>query len=367
MLVSLAEALGAHTPDPTLYVLTASASADDAARGLGLTPIRGWHSSPRGILRLLEKLHLDAVWIIGADVIDGSYDALNSGFALVLADLAVRLGLRTSVVGFSFGLNPNRRIRSYFLSLRPGIRFYPRDRVSLDRFTAFTNLPAVLAADIAFLLSPQPGSASAPALEWILRQHRAGDLVLAFNAHPMLMKHDGTGDTTALIAHLVNSLAELLDRSAISLLLLAHDHRGTLGDAMCLDPVSQLLSRFEDRVYYCRTPLPAVEIKALVGHVDATITGRMHLAIASLGAGTPTAGFTYQSKFEGLFDLLGIPPRFLVDPCSIAADDGGLLEVIDDLVTHRAQLRADLQRALPGVLRLAHQNLGEMDPPSTGP
>ena len=43
--------------------------------------------------------------------------------------------------------------------------------------------------------------------------------------------------------------------------------------------------------------------------VDLVLTGRMHLAIAALGMGTPPLCVAYMDKFEGLFHLFDIASR----------------------------------------------------------
>ena len=50
----------------------------------------------------------------------------------------------------------------------------------------------------------------------------------------------------------------------------------------------------------------ARQVKAISGHCDLILSGRMHLAIASLGQGVPVVCLTYQDKFEGLMEHFGL-------------------------------------------------------------
>ncbi|AFK52117.1 hypothetical protein TMO_0278 [Tistrella mobilis KA081020-065] len=58
----------------------------------------------------------------------------------------------------------------------------------------------------------------------------------------------------------------------------------------------------------------AADLKGLAGILDGIVTGRMHLAIGSLGQGTPTVSVTYQDKFEGLYRHFGLPDWMLLSP-----------------------------------------------------
>jgi polysaccharide pyruvyl transferase WcaK-like protein len=60
---------------------------------------------------------------------------------------------------------------------------------------------------------------------------------------------------------------------------------------------------FADRIHSMPVTLDSWEIKALSGQVDLVLTGRMHLAIAALGMGTPAFCTVYQGKFEGLMQM----------------------------------------------------------------
>ena len=78
---------------------------------------------------------------------------------------------------------------------------------------------------------------------------------------------------------------------------------------MAEDCYNAFTATFPDRVEMLRPPLNAWELKHLAGMVDLVLTGRMHLAIAALGMGTPPLCVAYMDKFEGLFHLFNIASR----------------------------------------------------------
>jgi polysaccharide pyruvyl transferase WcaK-like protein len=364
MIEALLSALLEHHPDSRISVLTATPEADSVARHLGLEPVRQWMTSPQTIARCLQDLSLDSVWVIGADVMDGSYDIRSTAFTLVLADIAARSGIATSVTGFSFGQDPDPRVQRFYEALSRSVRFVVRDQASAKRFAEFAARSATTAADIAFLLAPAPNPMkSAPELNWVRSQQETGRLTLVVNLHPMLLESSDTARNEELVRNAAEALSVILQTDRVSLLLLPHDHRGHLGDLVSLKPLAKALQVVHrDAVHLCETQLPAAEIKSLMRAVDATIAGRMHLVIASLGVGTPTAGITYQGKFEGLFELFGLPANLLIDPLELVAQPSSLIELINRLIEDRSEIGGAVRRALPTVLEAAQLNLAALDP-----
>ena len=141
-----------------------------------------------------------------------------------------------------------------------------------------------------------------------------------------------------------------------SILMLPHDGRPwPTGDVeVCEAAHDALAERFPGRVAMLRPPLMSWELKHLAGMVDVVMTGRMHLAIAALGMGTPPLCIAYLNKFEGLFQLFEID-GLVVSPDSVARPEA-MLAKLEDLVTRRAELEAAIQAKLPDVLALSLKN-----------
>lgn len=358
MIEAVHSAIRARHPGAEVAVITSTPQADGHAVSLGLTPKRHWMVSPRRVRAILEANVYDSVWVIGADVMDGSYDLQSTAFTLTMADLAARMGATTTVTGFSFGPNPDPRVRPFYDRVDPSVRFFARDRRSFSRFRTFSGRSADHAADVAFLLRPAATfGPSAPARDWMRRQKQSGNAVIVFNIHPMLVNRASPTEHCDLVAKAASSLKRLMDAGATSVLLLPHDHRGDLGDLVSLSPLASALAGLGDRVHLCEAVLPAAEIKALLMNADLTVAGRMHLVIASLGAGTATAGITYQGKFEGLFELFHLPPSLLLSPATLRTDSDALFNLLQELTLQRHATADVIRGALPSVMEAARRNV----------
>jgi polysaccharide pyruvyl transferase WcaK-like protein len=141
-----------------------------------------------------------------------------------------------------------------------------------------------------------------------------------------------------------------------ALVLLPHDLRpAPVGDVAPLEEVNKRLRAFgESRVHLLKEPFDAWDVKAIASRLDLAISGRMHLAIAAMGACVPTICVVYQGKFEGLmrlFELQGLtlsPEQFLNVKNTYA--------LLTAVTQGRSQLKAQIASKLERVNALAKQN-----------
>ena len=342
-------------------VVTSSAEASAAAARMGFQPLQAWEArfSLAKVMQAADAFQADAAVVVGGDVMDGYYNPATTTRLLALADVLSRRAVRTSVLGFSFNDRPHGSLRTVFDVLDPALLLNVRDPISLARFERFTRAKAQLTADAAFLLSPDPNTSGVrePA-QWALKRRAAGDLVVGFNLHPSLFKRATAQQLEALIDSAAAALIETSARRAVSWMLLPHDYRGALGDDACLAPLAEALDRaaLTPRFHHVRGEKSAGELKALAGLTDGVCTGRMHLAIATLGMGVPAAAFTYQDKFEGLFRHFELPPWLLLTPQQ-AAQPQYLQRTATRFIDELASLRAQVALRLPYVKAIAERNL----------
>lgn len=340
-------------------VMTATLASDERARELGFVPLRlwnlDWHISQ--VWEGVRTFDPDTVLVVGADVLDGHYNAADAARMLVVADMAVRNGMRATLLGFSFNQRPDPRLRSFFNNLSSGLTINLRDPISLSRFRFFSRAPARLVADVAFLLEPDPDAAPVRSVAgWARQQRESGRTVMGINLHSMLFGEDSSRNLDTLLQHTTSALGALLEERPISLVLLAHDFRKHVEDDRCLGPIASRLSEgFGDRVLYPTAAMSARQLKAACGHLDAVFAARMHLAVASLGMGVPVAAITYQDKFEGLFDHFGLSRSFLL-PANEALVEGRLRTMLFSFIENIAALRAQVQAKLPAVLAGSARN-----------
>jgi polysaccharide pyruvyl transferase WcaK-like protein len=321
-------------------------------------PVPAWKPRLAEAGAMIDDFAPDAVAVLGADVMDGYYNPVHTTRFLLMADLAARRGARVAILGFSFNDRPHRALRPVFDQLARSIAVNVRDALSLDRFRAFSALPATLVADAAFLLEPDEGSERVQSVRgWVDARRAAGDRVLGFNLHPMLIRSASAAQVDALVRSAATALANVAQRCSASLLLIPHDYRGRMGDAACLAPLHDALApRLRERVMLLAGEHSAAELKAIAGLADGVVTGRMHLAIAALGMGRPVAALTYQDKFQGLFGHFDLPQRLLLAPRD-AMQPAALEAMVLDFVAQLPALGPQVRERLDAVQRAAGLNL----------
>ena len=199
-----------------------------------------------------------------------------------------------------------------FLSGRAGnAHHFLRDPVSLERFDRAAGRPlGALSADIAFMIEPEPLAADETLGAFVAGERDAGRPVVGVNIHPMLSSSRDETEIAALVDSAVRTCNWLHAERGASIALIPHDYRlAPNGDGDMLERVRSGCDP-DVRVALPAAPLSAAQIKGLVAALDLVVSGRMHLAIAAFGAGTPVLGITYQGKFDGLFaGHFGCPPR----------------------------------------------------------
>jgi polysaccharide pyruvyl transferase WcaK-like protein len=95
-----------------------------------------------------------ALFVVGADVLDGSYGVWPSLRLLGAADLAARAGLVTTVIGCSYRTQAHPLAVRFLGFLSRRVQVLARDYYSKRRLEAVLQQPTPLVADIAFLLRP---------------------------------------------------------------------------------------------------------------------------------------------------------------------------------------------------------------------
>lgn len=296
------------------------------------------------------------VGLIGADVLDGVYNAASILKRLRILKMASRFGVRTRVFGSSWSETPSGQVIA-FLRQASWLRMHARDPISQARMEADLDREVTLVADLAFLLRPEVRAPEAQAANrWIASRRAEGVTLLGVNlsGHTLRGAADhGTGAFSGLISRWL----EADPKRAI--LVMPHDRRpGMVGDMLVLERLRQVLEgRFADRMHMLPPTLDAWDLKALAGMVDLVVTGRMHLAIAAMGMGTPALCTVYQGKFEGLmahFRIEGLtmtPGDVLAERCD---------PQLDNVTARRSELAARLKARLPAILDLSRKNFEGM-------
>jgi polysaccharide pyruvyl transferase WcaK-like protein len=297
----------------------------------------------------------EAMFALGADVLDGKYGAALVCRLAGYCSHAAQIGLPIAILGFSFSESPRRPAISALSGMNPNVCVNVRDKRSLDRVLRRTSVRAKLSADIAFLLQPVPCNGE-DVRSWIQNMRQQGRTLVGvnLNSHAFAVPLARLG-TDAFIKCVAQQLHEVAVQRHLAYVLIPHDFKTRSGDVQLLKLLEQsLLSGGFQNVIYTEQHAPAV-IKGLVGSLDLVLTGRMHLAIAALGVGTPTLCIAYQDKFEGLYEHFGLDPKELLQVGSINLTKLGAHLV--HAIQNRLVTRAQISSKIPQVIELAKRNL----------
>ncbi len=299
----------------------------------------------------------DRFYCIGADVMDGFYSDNTTLCLIELVRLAAITGVDATILGFSFNEQPTPDAVRALCNLPVSVKLCCRDFLSHQRLTHHLQRPVELVADVAFLLEPAQDSELATGVsKWIGQQRDLGRTIVGINANSLQLKNLPHLKLKDLIQLYTDTLVELFSSHLeISFLMIPHDLRDKESDVLTTTAILERLPTYMSS--YCMkvpTPCSAAEIKSICGEIDLVFTGRMHLAIASLGQGVPVAGVTYQGKFEGLFahfDLQGmtIAPEKAFQP-------GAMASFLTDIIAKHQELRQTVQINLPKVKALSSLN-----------
>ena len=347
-------------PNSPLHIVTATPEASQVARIHGWFPEPCWQEKNlfANLLNVAIHIRPSACVILGADVMDGYYDADNSLALFAIADIMAHHGLPTSLLGFSFNSKPHPKVLKGLRRMDENFVYQLRDPVSLVRFEKATGLQAKLVSDVAFLL--QPDNRSPKYSEISSWKKREGKRLLAINLHPMLIKNASPENIREIIETLHVVLDSLLQTTEWNILLLPHDDRGDVSDNICLKPLFQKLERWKNRVKHLDVVLDAAKMKGIASLADCLVTSRMHLGIAGLSQAIPTMGFTYQDKFQGMIEHFGLDKRFIL-PLPVMKNRQEIESKIKWLLDNKDKIRIKILDALPHVFRLAQENFSPLN------
>ncbi|MDA7979193.1 MAG: polysaccharide pyruvyl transferase family protein [Pirellulales bacterium] len=296
-------------------------------------------------------------YLLGADVMDGRYSPGRSLVRIKLAEIAAKVGCRVKIVGFSFSSQPSQQCCDALRALPKSVEFSNREAVSQQRFQQQVGRESKLTADAAFLLEEINDSTTIePYLKWIATHTDNGRQVLGINFNSSRQHLLKELSAEELVGAYADSLGELLRRREnLALVFLPHDSRGEPSDFDLADLVASKLAASEmARTLNVSAPIRAAEIKAICGKLNAVLTGRMHLAIAALGMGTPVGCITYLGKFDGLF------AHFRLVDCLIPPNGDSIAQLADfaeTLLDRAPELARQIRDHLPKVKNLALENL----------
>lgn len=301
----------------------------------------------------------DYFYLIGADVLDGSYSPSDSLQRIRFAKFISKVGVQTSIISFSFNKQKNEKLVNELCNLPEKIRLISRDPFSKRRLDNFMKKEVILAADLGFLLKENEKSEIVKKVKfWIENQKIKNQLIFGLNLNPIVCSNkDSDIVQKRLLKSIRTSLIELFDEIGnISILFLPHDFRYHPNDLSLInDLISMLPDKITNSTYLPDDQYNAEEVRAIVKYVDFLFTGRMHLAIHGLSKGVPVACVTYQDKFDGLYEHFGLK-ELTISPID-ACNPKKLKKFLKKSFEQRNVIHEKIIHKLPEVMKLAKNNV----------
>jgi polysaccharide pyruvyl transferase WcaK-like protein len=298
-----------------------------------------------GVVRKYAALLKGAERLIapGADTIDGGHPH-GSLARLSLISLGLRARIPTVLQGFSWkkGVAPTIK-RAVSELAQHGAIVCPRDPLSRRRLTSDGVSPTTQGADLAFA-SGRAEPLYPELTEFITRAERGGSHIALLNTSGLIARHHD------LIADYGKVIDEL-HRQGLRVIFTPHVHRDWDDDFVI---AREVFARYgtDDDLVIDRLLSPA-QIRTLARSAHITVTGRMHLAILSLGQSVPVVCLATHGKVEGLFELFELE-EFVVEPRTGCGDD--LVAAVSRNLAAHDDLVARVARNLPTVVELSSQN-----------
>lgn len=326
--------------------------------GIGEVPvIAAWHGIAGALAfdRAIRTHH--GLFVMGADILDGKYGAALVARIAAYCNHGVGLGIPVTIMGFSFNRHPRHACVRALSRLHPDVIANVRDAISLERFNRLTGVAGRLCADSAFLMPATADMRDKEIGAWISEQRAANRIPIGINlnAHALSPVLGHANQLQQVLSSIAERLDHIARRHALSLLLIPHDFKPESGDIVMLKMLEKQLHAYGCKyVRYVEIDSPD-RVKHVVKQLDLVFAGRMHLAIAALGSGTPVLCITYQDKFEGLYRHFTLPLAHTMQAEDCLNDS--LDAKFNAVLTSRNEVRALIASRLPAVLQLTAPNL----------
>lgn len=320
---SLGEIRARSEKEITVLTHTNTDDWSDIAPGITQISIQGYFSPlkfKQPISRLVDVFsQATSFSILGADVMDGAYSRSRTLRRIAMADLATQFNITTRILGFSYSDKCNAETHAYLARVSSGMTLNARDIKSYERLRAMARGPVKHVADTAFLLQPADpaGHTAQKALEFITRHKADKNKVIAFNANPLGTSmsagakkgSESMGNLDDLVARQVTHI--LTRDPNVVLVFVPHDPREPHNDRALLQRTYDAQNpAHKERIFLAFEGISARDVKSICKDSDLTVTGRMHMGIASLGAKTPALFLDFQGKVRGLLAHFDIPELY---------------------------------------------------------
>jgi polysaccharide pyruvyl transferase WcaK-like protein len=290
---------------------------------------------------LSNPLNAARTIVVGADGIDGAYGVRGVSQRVSSLNTAVAAGRKAVLANFSFRQSVPNWSKKLLRQLDPAVEVWARDKNSQTRASTALDREVGVFPDIAMFLKPTPLPDPLFAVAELHRGRESGFPIAALVVNGHLASTDRS---MASVAQYFADLTEGLLSIGAVVGLLAHDKRVVPGDRELVSAIKTVLKErhVPNEKVVAITPETAADAKAFLAASDLCLTARMHAAVASLSAGTPTIGLDYVDKFAGQFEWYG--QSTLV----VTSDPRGTSEALrlsEDVLRNAERIREELALA----------------------
>jgi polysaccharide pyruvyl transferase WcaK-like protein len=293
------------------------------------------------LMRKVQK-----VFLVAADVLGGDYNSIEAERLLNAVNNAATIGVDTTIIGFSLSENINTRVINSFKKLNTKIKVNVRDKHSLARLNKFKP-GGNLVADSAFLMNQADFININYNYKKLFNEERLNIAVCLCEA---VMGKDENRDR--LMTDIASVFIQLGLSQKINFIFLPHHPR----DITLIKEIMKKTLKINNKVdiKVIEKMLFADEIKAILSKCDHVITSRMHVTIATLGAGRAVTSIPYGGKFEGLFEHFEMTDELI--PIAQFHDQKKCIELLNKRFKESKIISSQIKEKLPVVIDLAQRN-----------
>lgn len=250
-------------------------------------------------------------FVIGADVLDGTYNRHEPAILFQLLNYLTLMGTSVTILGSSFSKIISNEAIEGIKNLNRNVTFFCRDEFSLLRIEKI--FPAKLSSDVAFLMKPSDSFQ-------MYHKKDFRDDSSSKNISIGICLKEGDFITEENLIKFVNFISSFQYSGHSPLFVFVPHHPRDLSFSQ---RISSMMQVDGNRIVLPRALPAANEVKAIVSKCDIVITGRMHVAIAALDCSVIPICFSYGDKFGGLLKHFGLDENEL-----IVEEGGGNVDVL---------------------------------------
>lgn len=298
--------------------------------------------------------------ISGGDSFSDIYGMYRFVFVVIFKWLVIFFGKPLILLPQTYGPFKSRIAKSiarYILKKTQTI--FSRDKVGVDYLRGvlddkdFTS-KVRFAPDVAFVLDSRKPEHLAIEPSANIRAHNS--IIVGLNISGLLFNGGYTGDNMfglrtdyrTLVQDVVKML--LKDESTV-VLLVPHMfpqavYKVESDPDACLKVYEMLRKVYPGRIFLVKGGYDQGEIKYIIGFCDFFIGSRMHSCIAALSQCIPTVGLAYSSKFQGVFESVGLA-YYVAD--ARKCDENQVLEKVKLVFEDRYNIREHLKQTIPQI------------------